>query len=292
MMTKYKYIIIAVLFAVLIASCDKGIENVVYDSTVYLPSDGIREVAPLLGESTYQIGINRAGINSKESGITVYLKVDVDSLERYNAVNRQSNFKLLPEKYYEIAETTVNLSGDRTLVNIRFKNIDETFVGIDYLLPISIESVSPLINVHPEKKTIFLHLFRFRNKYEGSYKPVGPIVSDGEVVSRVDKDFVDAVTVNANTIIVEGPEPNMELLLTVKNDRTVVVSSASGSEKFQVKNMDGNTSDYTGTFNSKLQRSWGVFDLWYQYVLISDEKESEMYVHAELRSWYHTFTFE
>ena len=285
-MTKYKFLIIAVLIPVLMASCDKGIENVAYDSTVYIPSNGIREVAPLLGESTCQIGIYWAGVNPKESGITVYLKVDADTLERYVAVNRQSNFKLLPEKYYDIPETTVNISGERSLVDIRFKNIDDTFVGMDYILPISIESVSPLVNVHPEKKTIFLHLPRFRNQYEGRYKSSGPIVSDdSEIVSRVDKENADAITVNANTIMVEGPEKEMRLLFTVKNDGTVVVSALPGPEgfNFQVQNMDGYVSEFTGTFDNNLQRVWGVFDVWYQYVIAGG---FNMYVHAEFRSWH------
>lgn len=290
-MTKYKYLITTILISIFLSSCDKGIDTVEYESTVYLPSDGIREVAPLLGESVYQVGLFWAGVNAKESGITVYLKIDADSLERYIAVNRHlGSFRLLPEKYYDVPETTVNLSGNCSLVNIRFKNIDETFIDNDYILPVSIESVSPLVHVHPEMKTIFLHLKRFRNVYEGVYKPYGPITSDdNEVVSKVDKPSVEAVTVNANTIMVEGPEPNMLLLLTVKSDGTVEIKSvppsSSGEETehdFQAQNIVGYESVYTGKFNHEYQRSWGVFDLYYQYVLSGG---ANMYVHAELKSW-------
>ena len=286
MMTRYKFLITAMLISFLMTSCEKGIENVEYDATVYLPSDGVREVAPLLGESVYRVGIYQAGVNSKESDVTVYLKVDADSLNRYIAVNRQSTFKLLPEKFYDIPKTTINLSGERIFFDIRFKNIDEYFTGNDYVLPISIESVNPLVNVHPEKKTIFLHLPRFRNQYEGVYKPYGPITSeDNEVVSRVDKLSVNAVTVNANTIMVEGPEPNMFLLLTVKGDGTVEIKSvppvSADDSDYNVKNLDGYESVYTGEFDHEYQRSWGVFDLYYQYVLGG----ANMYVHAELRSW-------
>jgi hypothetical protein len=283
MKTKNIFFITAVCFSILLTSCEKGIDTVEYDSTVYLPSNGIREVAPLLGESIYQIGLLWAGINQKESGITVYLKVDADSLARYLAVNRQSNFKLLPEMFYDIPTTTVNLSGERSLVNIRFKNIDERFVDNDYILPISIESVSPLVNVDPRRKTIFLNLTRYRNIYEGVYKGFGPISDDNnEVVSKVDKDDFYAVTVNANTIVVGGPEPNMNIVLTIKSDGMVEIGSAPGSASFLVQNLDGYESVYKGEFDHRYQRSWGVFDLYYQYVLGG----ANMYVHAELRSWH------
>ena len=281
MKTKNKFLIVAVLIS--LSSCDKGIENISFDSTVYIPSNGIREFAPLLGESIYQVGLFWAGVNQKESGITVYLKVDADSLARYNAVNKQANYQLLPEMYYDIPQTTVNLSDERSLVDIRFKNIDEWFTDKNYILPISIESVSPLVNVEAKRKTIFLHLTRFRNIYEGRYKGFGPITSDdNKIVSKVDKDDFIATTVNANTIMVRGAEVTMNILLTVKNDGTVEVTNAPGSEAFHVKNLVGYESVYTGEFDHKYQRTWGVFDLYYQYVLGA----ANMYVHVELKSWH------
>lgn len=280
MITKYKFLIITILSSIILISCEKGLDTVEYDSTVYLPSAGITEVTPLLGESIYQIGIYWAGINVKESGITVYLKVDADSLARYLA-EKQSDYKLLPETYYDIPVTTVNLADDRSLVNIHLKNIDDRFTGNNYILPISIESVNPLVNVAPSKKTIFLNFTRFRNIYEGTYKVFGPITSeDNEVVSTVD-EVADAVSTAANTIKIKGAENNMNILLTVKSDGVVAISSAPGSESYQVTNMEGYKSVFTGSFDNQYQRAWGVFDLYYQYTL----GITTMYVHAQLKSW-------
>jgi hypothetical protein len=275
-----KYILYALLL--ITAACEKGIDSVEYPSTVYLPKSGIVDVAPLLGESVYQISIYKAGINQNESAVDVYLQIDKDSLERYVAANAEQ-FELLPEKYYDIPTTKVRLEGERTTINIRLLNIDERFVNRNYVLPISIEAVSPLVSVEPSKKAVFLIMSAFRNIYAGDYKVNGTITDSatGETVTKIDEN-VSATSVTANSIIVKGAENNMNLMLTVKGDGSVSVAGASGSENYEITDMSGFSSKYTGAFDQLYQRSWGVYDVYYQYSLNS----AVMYVHTQYKSWH------
>ncbi len=276
------YLLYNLLFSLLIfTSCEKGLESIETESTIYLPLSGVTSQTALLGESTFNLGVYNAGINQSGSNITVNMKVDPDALAELQQTS--STYTLLPESYYSIESTEIVIGREdvsKTL-QIKLKGIDETFVDKNYVLPISIESVSPEVTVLEDQKTALLNFTRFRNNYECKYRSKGSVFVSGndDVNKRIDEE-IEAISVSANSIEVKGAETNMKLILTV-NGEQVTVSGGNGSASYQIQNTEGKTSTYTGSFDSTQQFNMGTFNLYYTYIKYGQE----MNVEVELKAW-------
>jgi hypothetical protein len=280
-MQKYvlKYFIL-MLSVLLFASCEKGIDTVEQNSTVYLPMYGLSEQTVLLGESILELGVYKAGINQKNAEITVTLKIDQEAFNEFLASN--PGYKLLPETYYSILSPSVELSKnkEREFYKIHLKGIDESFVNKKYILPVSIESVSPEANILEEGKTVFLSFSKYRNAWECLYKSFGKVTSSVGGNQTVIDERINATTLSANSIKIKGAENNMNLLLTIQGNN-VAISGASGSENYNIKNTDGKSSAYVGTFDPVTQSNRGTFTLFYSYTLNGQQMNAEV----ELKFW-------
>lgn len=269
-----------VSFLLLFSSCEKGMDTIDYDSTVYLPMNGLSEQTILLGESVFELGVYKAGINQDHAGVTVKLKVDQDAFLEFRASN--PGYQLLPESYYslETSEVTIGKNSEREFCRIHFKGIDENFINKKYILPISIESVSPSVAIMESGKTVLLSFPGFRSVYESLYKAEGKVtpLAGGDPV-KVDEQ-VSATSVSANTIMIKGAENTMKLLLTVL-ENNVTVKAAAGSESYAIKNTDGKTSTYSGVFDPVVQSNRGTFKLYYSYLLNGEQMDAEV----ELKFW-------
>lgn len=263
------------------SSCEKGIDLIDYDSTVYLPQYGLSNQTVLLGESIFELGVYKAGINQQHAAVTVTMKVDQEAFNEFQLSN--PGYTMLPENYYSIESFTVTLAGDQERVpfRIHLKGIDETFTDKKYVLPLSIANVSPSVSLTEAQQTVLLYFSAYRNVYQCMYKAYGKVTPSGseEATLKVDEE-VSASTVSVNTIRVKGTENNMDLLLSVK-DNEVVIGGASGSESFQIRNTPGKTSIYIGTFDPVQQCNRGTFTLFYTYVLNGQEMNAEV----ELSFW-------
>jgi hypothetical protein len=72
----------------------------------------------------------------------------------------------------------------------------------------------------------------------------------------------------------------MNLLLTIQRNN-VAISGASGSENYNIKNTDGKSSAYVGTFDPVTQSNRGTFTLFYSYTLNGQQMNAEV----ELKFW-------
>ena len=273
----YLFLAIAVLFS----SCEKGQETIEYEGTVYIPLATIAEEIPLLGESTLNLYVYRAGINQASSSVTVSVAVDEAILDSVT-INGQVP-ELLPSSFYTIASTQIQISGseERSPVSIQLNGIDESFVGQNYVLPITIESVTPDIEILESQRTALLYFTRFRNVYESKYKALGTITPSGSAdpTATVDEEKT-GVSLSANSIQIKGAENDMNLILTI-NDGQVDISAAAGSEAYAISNTSGTTSTYEGSFDETLQTNVGIFNLFYTYTKNGEERN----VVVELKSW-------
>jgi len=273
----YLFLAIAVLFS----SCEKGQETIEYEGTVYIPLAPIAEEIPLLGESTLNLYVYRAGINQASSSVTVSVAVDEAILDSVT-INGQVP-ELLPSSFYTIASTQIQISGseERSPVSIQLNGIDESFVGQNYVLPITIESVTPDIEILESQRTALLYFTRFRNVYESKYKALGTITPSGSAdpTATVDEEKT-GVSLSANSIQIKGAENDMNLILTI-NDGQVDISAAAGSEAYAISNTSGTTSTYEGSFDETLQTNVGIFNLFYTYTKNGEERN----VVVELKSW-------
>uniref|UniRef100_UPI003216A9A5 DUF1735 domain-containing protein n=1 Tax=uncultured Draconibacterium sp. TaxID=1573823 RepID=UPI003216A9A5 len=276
------YLLYTLLIVIsLLTSCEKGLDTIETESTIYIPLSDLTNQTVLLGESTFKLGIYNAGINQVTSDITVNLKVDQTAFNELQQSN--SEYDLLPETYYNIESTEVVI-GSREVsqsLSIKLKGINESFTGKNYVLPISIESVSPEVSILEDKKTALLNFTRYRNAYECKYKANGSVTPSGNEKSNVKIDEEQpTISVSANSIQIKGAETNMQLILTVAGDQ-VTVSGAPGSEMYEIANTQGKTSTYTGSFDSVQQSNMGTFKLYYTYLKFG----KQMNVEVELKSY-------
>jgi hypothetical protein len=275
------FIYLILLLFVLFASCKKGIDTIAVDSTVYLPQSGLNAQTVLLGESIYELGVYKAGINQANPAVTVHMKIDLDAFNAFLVLN--PGYVLLPETYYSIVSPSVVIPKDkeRESYKIHLKGIDESFVSKKYVLPVTIDSVSPSVKILAGKSTVFLNFSNYRNVYECKYKAYGKVTLDGQTdPSAIIDEQIVATTVSANTISVKGAENDMVLYLTVQNNG-VIINGAPSSAGYLIKNTTGKTSTYTGDFTPTYQASKGVFELYYSYMLNGQQKNVEV----ELKFW-------
>ncbi len=271
------YIIIAI--SVLFSSCEKGLDNITVDSTVYLTQYGEVEKSVLLGESIIELGVYRAGVNQPEGDINVTLGVDKDTLTNFLAAN--PGFQLLPENFFSLPENNITIPENKEIgyFPIKMKNIGEDFSGMKYVLPISIESVSSDVDIKEDQKVVFLEFSDFRNVYETAYYAYGTVVSSGGDSTLVDEELM-ATTINANTIEVNGPEMGMYLRLTI-NDGIVTIKGGTNSGSYGIANTTGSQSTYTGEYNPTYDSNQGIFMLYYTYTYSGKRKNATV----QLKFW-------
>ncbi len=275
MSKKYKFLNLMFAFSLLLfSSCEKGIDSVEVQNTVYLPNSGLSTQTALLGESVYQLGVYHAGVNQHEEQLVVTLDVDAAAFATFLTTN--PGYEILPSNFYSIPNKDVTLKGDdpRSFLNIHLKNVDQTFVNKNYVLPVSIKSVSPDAKINEEKRVTFLHFPRFRNTYEAKYKAYGQVIDEmGASLRKID-GLVTTVSVSANAIEVSGLETGMKVKLTVLNNK-VVVSSGAGAEAFDVQNnAAAGESTFEGMFDKTYQTSAGKFKLFYTYTLAGKQVQA------------------
>lgn len=277
----YSIYFIAFISLLYFSSCEKGIDTIENESTVYIPNSGLSAQTVLLGESIFELGVYRAGINQSEGDITVTLKVDQDAFATFQASN--SGYEILPESYYSIESTTVVIGEEKECetCKIHLKGIDKSFVSKKYILPISIASISPSVNILEGSETALLYFSNYRNAYECKYKVFGSVSPAGdELTSTTIDEIVTATTVTENCIKVKGAENNLYLNLTIL-ENGVTISSATGSEAYNVKNTEAKTSTYTGVFDPVYQGNKGIFVLYYSYT----KNGLQMDAKVELKFW-------
>lgn len=274
--------LMAFLSILFISSCEKGIDSVEADSTVYLPQSGATVQTALLGESVFQLGVYHAGLNQPDKSITVTLGVDQTAGANFIAQN--AGYEILPATYYSIPEQSVKIGkgAERGMYQIRLKNIDVSFTGKKYILPVSIQSVDKDVTISTTEKLSILQFTRFRNVYEAKYKAYGQVTLSGS--TGTDKQKVDEVitstSIDANTIQVKGAVSGLNLLLKVQSGQ-VQISGATGSEAFNVTSTSGKTSTYTGTFNEVYQCNEGTYTLYYTYTASGKQMDASV----ELKFW-------
>jgi len=265
-----------------LASCEKGLETVEYDSTVYLPQSGASSQVVLLGESVIQLGVYHSGINQPEKSVNVTLGLDEAAGSTYIAANPTA--ALLPAQYYSLPDAAVSIGKgeERAMYKIQMKGIDASFTNKNYILPISIKSVDPNVTISDAEKTVILQFSRYRNVYEAKYKAYGQTVLSGTTDTNIQKvdEVITSTTVDANTILVKGAVSGLNLLLNVQNGQ-VLISGATGSEAFNVANTSGKTSTYTGSFNETYQCNSGTYTLYYTYTTAGKQMDATV----ELKFW-------
>ncbi|MBY5959382.1 DUF1735 domain-containing protein [Membranicola marinus] len=246
-------------------SCEKGLDLIEVDSTVYIPQYGISEHPLLLGESFLNLGVYQAGVNQKAGNLEVTMDVDPSALEDFLADH--PDFEMLPENYFDLAENKVVIpSGDeRGFLPVHIKNIGTDFVDKNYVLPISIQDVSPEVDVLEDQKTAFLTFPRYRNMYEGNYKAFGTVSEEtgNATVDKIDK-VIFAETAGPQSIRINSLIKSGDVILTVKGTE-VEVAEAPGSESLEISNQAGKSSTFTGAFDPVYQRANGTFDLYFTY---------------------------
>ncbi len=282
-MKKYHQLYFLACLSILsFSSCEKGIDLIEQDSTVYLPQSGATVQTALLGESVFNLGVYHAGLNQSNQNVTVTLGIDQAEASTFIAQN--AGYEILPSNFYSLPAQTVTIGKgqDRQYYQIQLKNIDESFIDKKYILPLSIQSVDPNVSISATKKLAMLQFVKFRNVYETKYKAYGQTVLSG--TADTDKLKIDEMltssSVNATTIKVKGAVTGLNLLLTVNNGQ-VQITGAVGSEAFAVSNTAGKTSTYVGEFSKLYQCNTGKFMLYYTYT--SGGKQMDATV--ELKTW-------
>lgn len=274
--------LIALLSTFLLSSCEKGIDTVEQDSTVYLPQSGATEQTALLGESVFQLGVYHAGLNQTNNSLSVTLGIDETAGAEFMSQNE--GYEVLPASYYSLPESNVLIGKgeERGMYQIQLKNIDESFIDKKYFLPVSIKSVDKDVMVSETKKLAILQFTRFRNVYEAKYKAYGQAILSGSTNTDIQKvdEVITSSSVDANTIKVKGAVSGLTLLLKVQNGQ-VEITGASGSEAFGVTNTSGKTSTYTGSFSDIYQCNSGTYTLYYTYTASGKQMDATV----ELKFW-------
>jgi hypothetical protein len=282
MMKNNHSIYLITLLLLLLASCENGIDSVTVESTIYLPQSGLSVQTPLLGNSAFNLGVCKSGINQNSDAITVSLGIDQLSGDKFIAAN--PGYEILPSEFYTLPDETVSIGkgSEREFYHINIKGISELFTGKKYILPIKIKGVEPDARIDTTRRVALLQFSRFRNIYESKYKMFGQAVLAGTTNTDLLKldEVISGISVNANAIQVEGAISGLNLVLTVLNGQ-VQIKGAAGSEVYNVQNTTGKTSTYAGEFDEIYQCNKGVFTLYYTYTITG----KQMDVSAELKFW-------
>ncbi len=267
---KIHKILAAVLGAICLASCEKGIDIITVENTVYFPLHGYSAQTALLGESDYELVLYKAGLNGEgqsDQAATVEIASDATVLDEFKANNPgYEDYVMLPETYYEIESMsyTIPAEAHQTNVRIHLKNIDETFVDTKYLLPIKISGASDGIAINEEQNVVVLHFTRFRNQYEGLHKAYGTAVSETEEL-KIDKEKTLTSSGTSSVTTLLGNSLTAQMKLTINGNGSVTVSNVDGDNSVTVRNNPEVPSVYVGSFDETYQRSKGTYTLNYIY---------------------------
>lgn len=293
MKNKISYLISILVLSLVIGSCEKGIDYVEYQSTVYFPLSGLSEVNLLWGESTYDLAVYRAGINQSNRSFEVGIAYDQAGGEAF--INDSTNYeltvdgktvlfkdypqsmryKLLPSEYYSLPGEKISIGKDdeRGFCTLQFTKVDEAFSGARYILPLKIENVTPEAEVLADKSSVILHLADYRNVYGGSYRALGKASSPKDNNELKIDTYYDAKSLGQNTVTIPGPVNGMQVNLTVNNGE-VSIGGAEGSEHYNIKGIAGKNT-YQGEFSEKYQRNKGDFNLVFTYEIQKEIKQDD-----------------
>lgn len=148
---------------VIISACKKPnypIEDADSYSKVFiqLASNGaINKSFPIRDEwISTQFGVGYGGVNMLKNSVVVDLQIDQNKVDEYNFQNN-SNYELPPSESYKFTENSVTISAGRSGSN--FTNLEINPIKLEgtksYILPISINSVTPFIPIADELQTAF-----------------------------------------------------------------------------------------------------------------------------------------
>lgn len=110
-------------------------------------------------DTTFRVYANLGGIVPSESDITVRFKIAPELMESYNAT-RETPAYMIPEDCYSVENLETIIPAGQLVSNPIVIRVDgEHFNGVGpYILPITIESVSPDYVVQESLRTAFLHI--------------------------------------------------------------------------------------------------------------------------------------
>jgi len=259
-------ITIAAAICFMAAACENGTDLVEIDNTIYFPASGYSERSALLGESTMYVAVYKAGVDHSPA-IDVTVNVDAAAFEEFKASDPQyAGLDILPEEFYTLESTSVTIPEDSYMAyfKMRLRNIDVGFSGSNYVLPLSIGSVSKGV-VNADKSTAFIHLGNYTNMYAGVYKAKGGSVADSGIETSVDSEkTLTALGTNSVTTWVAS-DTGKSMVLVFNDDGSVSVSGAVGMEQFGIANDPSTPSTFTGGFDPAYQRFKGTVTLNYTY---------------------------
>ena len=302
-MKKYNIIPLVFLFLLSlgISSCEKGIDMVEYQSTIYFPQSGLSDVNLLWGESTYELAVYRAGINQSNKSFDVTVVYDQVGGEQFinDSVNYEVlivagdtvpfqdypdslKYRLLPAEYYTLPGEIVHIdsNSERAFFTLSFNNVTDALRGAKYILPLKIESVSPDAEILMEKRFVALHL-NYRNVYEGPYRVIGKVSSPSDSTDLKVDDVYQAKSIGENTIRIRGPikdEDDVLVDVSIING-AVTVTAAEGFEYYNIQSGD---CTYNGEFSEKYQRNKGDFKLIYTYEVEKMVKQEDNTMQPEI----------
>lgn len=285
-MKLYKLVMSAFLIT-LLTGCEKGIDLIDVENTVYIPQAGYSSQTALLGESTFGLSVYKAGIG-KGGSVNVTVGVDEAALEEFKTNNKDyADYTILPQEYYSLESENLSIaeSSYESFVNIKLKGIGTDFKDTKYILPVAIKSASEGTKINEEKSVAFIHFNRYRNVYEGLYKAYGSATDNkGNSPVKTDKEKTLTSSGDKSVTTLVANETNVQMLLTVGENGNVTVAPAPGFESRNIKN-SSDASTYTGSFDEGYQRDKGVFKLNYTYTDGNADNPTIYTVSEEIKFW-------
>ncbi|MDR1155878.1 MAG: discoidin domain-containing protein [Bacteroidales bacterium] len=180
MKTKAITAFLSIFFGLLSCKNDGGIPEVALPDFMHVSLLGtqnnplVKKFNPGSGDTVFVISATYGGTNNFSQGdMEVVLAVDPSLVAAFNAENGTA-YLLLPADAYELEETAVRIAdGDNTgnlNLIVKIRNINPS---ADYLLPVSIVSVSGKIPLNEDRKTLYLLLRPDYDSYAGKEAWIG-----------------------------------------------------------------------------------------------------------------------
>jgi hypothetical protein len=146
-------------------SCGEPIPSIELEQFLYLSLIGAKEVPAIkrldlasTADTTFYITMAYGGTTNYEQGdISATLDKDVSLVATFNAANN-TEYRLLPEEVYSFDRTDLRISNGKNAsepvkLTLRMKAINLSY---DYLLPVTVTSVSGTLPLKEELKTLYL----------------------------------------------------------------------------------------------------------------------------------------
>ncbi|MDR1380194.1 MAG: DUF1735 domain-containing protein, partial [Tannerella sp.] len=146
-------------------SCSDPVPAIELDQFMSLALSGAKETSVIkklnlesTADTVFYITMTYGGTNNYERGeITATLDVDYSLVEAFNAAN-YTEYRLLPEGTYSFDRTDARIANGRNAsepvkLTLRMNALNLSF---DYLLPVTVKSVSGNLPLNEEMKTLYL----------------------------------------------------------------------------------------------------------------------------------------